>query len=84
MVEEKLQFTMQILEDYPETRCDGYGNFLNKVTSIIFKDKKIDFTKFSVESWTRARRKVMELYPHLDNRTKRTSMAEETVRREVA
>lgn len=84
MITEKLKLTKQILEDDPEARCDGYGIFLNKVTSILFKNETIDFNKFSVESWTRARRKVMELNPHLDNRTKRTSMAEDTVRREVA
>jgi len=85
MITEKLQLTRQILEDHPETRGDGYGNFLNVVTTKLFGHKTtIDFNRFSVESWTRAKRKVLEQNPHLDNRTYRTAVAEETVKREVA
>jgi len=84
MVVEKLKLTKQILEHYPITRGDGHGDFLNQVAFTLFGFGHIDFNTFSVESWTRARRKVMELYPHLDNRTGKTETAVDQVRREVA
>ena len=68
MIKEKLEITKQILEDFPETRGDGNGNF----------------NTFNTESYSRARRKVLELHPELDERTKHTNSAEAQVRKEVA
>lgn len=84
MILEKLKLTKQILENYPITRGDGNGDFLNQVAFTLFGLGHIDFNTFSVESWTRARRKVMELNPHLDSRSRLTFKAEATVRSEVA
>ncbi len=68
MIKEKLSITLDILEKYPETRGDGAGKFLNKVKEIIYNNE-VDFEKFSVEAWTRTRRKLLQDNPHLDNRT---------------
>ena len=84
MITEKLALTKQILEDYPETRKDGSGPFLNKVYTTLYKDTPINFNTFNTESYTRARRKILELHPELDNRTKHTNNAECQVKREVA
>ena len=83
MITEKLSITKQILEDFPLTRGDGHGEFLNIASGLMFKDKAVDFTVFNAESWTRARRKVLADNPHLDNRTSRTKDAEQTVRAEM-
>ena len=83
MINDKLDLTYKILHNFPETRGDGHGKFLNKVRDILFKHDDIDFEKFNVESWTRARRKVLELHRELDNRTIRTSRAVNTVISEV-
>ncbi len=84
MIKEKLNQTKKILETYPETRGDGNGIFLNKVRDLIFKDKVIDFTVFKTETWSRARRKVLELNPHLDNRTSKTAECECIARGEMS
>lgn len=84
MITEKLKLTKQILEDHPDARGDGNGNFLNIVAYKLYGSRSINFNQFNTESWTRARRKVMEQNPQLDNRTHRTAKAEETVKREVA
>lgn len=84
MIKEKLALTEQILTDHPETRGDGNGVFLNKVVEILYKDKVIDFTEFNTETWTRSRRKVLELNPHLDNRTSKTAECEFIVRGEMS
>lgn len=84
MIEEKQELTKQILEDYPETRCDGNGEFLNKVYEKLYQDQPVNFNTFNAESYSRARRKVLELHPELDERTKHTNNAEMQVRREVA
>lgn len=78
-----MDFVKKILENNPAARTDGNGSFLNIVADQLFGDSVIDFNKFNVESYTRARRKVMELYPHLDGRTNNTKEAEETVKEEM-
>lgn len=84
MIKEIMPFVKQILEEHPETRSDGYGLFLNKVTEKLFPKTPVDFTEFSVESYTRAKRKVLELNPSLDNRTQKTIDAEAAVRNEMS
>lgn len=84
MITEKLEFVKSILEKYEETRGDGNGEFLDKVRETLFGLSNFSFKEFNTESYTRARRKVLETNPHLDNRTKHTNNAEATVRREVA
>ena len=66
----------KILEDFPNARGDGYGNFLNLVSRIVYGGE-VDFHVFKVETWTRARRKVMELFPHLDDRKSAASEADD-------
>ena len=83
MIKELIPFVEKILTDHPETRGDGYGLFLNKVTDILFSDGRVDFTQFSVESYTRARRKVFETNPELDDRTSKTTTAENVVKNEM-
>jgi len=83
MVKEKLKLVKQILEYNVEARGDGYGIFLNIIADTVYSGR-IDFRRFNVESWTRARRKVMEKYPHLDNRTNITDEAEAMVRGEMS
>jgi len=83
MVKDKLGFVKKVLEDHPATRSDGNATFLNVVAFKLFGNKLIDFNNFNVESYTRARRRVMEQNPHLDDRTIKTSQAEETVRKEM-
>jgi len=82
MIKEKLSLTKQILEEYPQTRYDGNGEFLNIVLDKIYQGE-VDFKVFNTESWTRARRKVLELNPQLDYRTKITRQLEDTVRSEM-
>ena len=82
MTKEKLSLTKQILEEYPQTRYDGNGEFLNIVLDKIYQGE-VDFKVFNTESWTRARRKVLELNPQLDYRTKITRQLEDTVRSEM-
>jgi len=84
MINEKLELAQSILTDYPETRGDGNGNFLNKVYSKLHLQKPINFNEFNTESWTRARRKVLELHPELDERTKYTNQAESCAKKEMA
>lgn len=84
MIKEKLNLTKQILEDFPETRKDGNGNFLNQIYITLYKNEPINFNTFNAESYARARRKVLELHPELDERTKHTNNAECQVKREVA
>ena len=84
MINEHNNMTLEILERYPETRTDsGADIFLNIMAEFMFKEKKIDFRHFKVESLARSRRKVLERNPHLDNRTKKTAQAEEIVRAEM-
>tara|TARA_R110000823_G_C15932894_1_gene499676 strand:+ start:62 stop:316 length:255 start_codon:yes stop_codon:yes gene_type:complete len=83
MIKEKLEFTKQILTDYPETRGDGNGIFLNKVAEQLCPDGIIDFTVFNMESYTRARRKVLELNSDLDNRTSKSDECENIIRGEM-
>ena len=82
MIKEKLALTKQILEEYPNTRGDGNGEFLNIVLEKVYEGK-VDFMIFNTESWTRARRKVLAENPHLDYRTKFTNHLESTVRSEM-
>lgn len=83
MIADKITLTHQILLDHPETRGDGNGKFLNKLVECLFDGQPIDFERFNVSSYTRARRKVLELHSELDNRTIRTSRAVNTVISEV-
>ncbi len=84
MIKEKLSLTKTILQENPETRNDGHGKFLNKVVEVLYNGEKVDFESFTPESWTRARRKIMELFPELDNRTSRTKDCEDQVKKEMA
>ena len=84
MIKEKISVTLQILENNPQTRGDrGTGEFLNIVAKEIYKNK-LDFRLFNTESWTRARRKVLEVHPELDNRTYKTFIAQRVAESEVA
>jgi len=84
MIKEYKQVTLEILETYPQTRGDnGASEFLNIASRMMFKDKQIDFNIFKVESWTRCRRKMLEQNPQLDERTSKTTLAEQTVRAEM-
>jgi hypothetical protein len=83
MINEKLSITLKILTNYPLTRGDGHGHFLNKVYETIHKNEPVDFTKFNAESWTRAKRKVLEQNPSLDMRTHITKECEDIVKSEV-
>jgi len=84
VIKEYYKISKQILEAYPKTRKDnGASEFLNIASRMIFKDKQIDFHVFKVESFTRARRKVLEQNPHLDERTSKNTLAEQIVRAEM-
>ena len=76
---DKTEAAFQILQTFPETRGDGHGLYLNKVVEIYYQGKP-DFRTFIPESWTRSRRKIQEMHPELDERTDRTSVAEEHYR----
>ncbi len=84
MITDKFGITMEILVKYPETRSDGYGLFLNRLMQKLFLNEEIDFTKFSVGSYMRARRKCLVMHPALDERTKKTSDAEARVKKEMS
>lgn len=84
MIKENLPLAKSILEQYSETRGDnGTGIFLNQVHMALFGTMKVDFTQFAPETWTRSRRKVLEMCPYLDNRGDMTSKAEKTVKSEM-
>ena len=84
MIKEKLKLAKQILTEHPQTRGDkGTGEFLNIVAKTIYNNN-IDFRYFNVESWSRARRKALELYPYLDERSFGTFEAQRVVESEVA
>lgn len=54
----------QLLEDYPTTRDDTWDLIYKYYKT--FKDPYFDeLTSINIESLTRARRKVQELFPHL-------------------
>lgn len=72
---DKTNAVIDILTNYPETRGDGHGVFLNKVVELYYGGKP-DFCEFIPESWTRSRRKVQEKYPDLDERTSTTTFME--------
>ena len=77
MVLEKLQIAKEILEQNPEACSDnGGGIFLNDISLKLYP-LGVDFTEFNVETYLRARRKVLELNPHLDLRTSKTKEVEE-------
>lgn len=84
MIKEKLAFSKKILEEYPQTRGDrGNGKFLNIVYKTLHGNETPNFTYFNTESWTRARRKVLQMHPELDNRGIETFEAHRTVAEEV-
>lgn len=76
---DKTQAAFEILTHYPDTRGDGHGMFLNKVSELYYGGKP-DFREFVPESWTRSRRKVQEQFPTLDARTGKTKEAEQEYR----
>lgn len=82
MIRDKMLITHKILEKNSSFCGDnGSGDFLNHIAKYIYYGK-IDFNKFSPESWTRARRKVLELNPILDKRTRVTKEQEEQIKKE--
>ncbi len=84
MILEKLDLTKEILEKYPDTRGDKQtGKFLNRVLMSLNGNMTVDFTEFSVESWTRTRRLILERCPYLDNRTSLTNKLELQMKSEV-
>lgn len=78
-----LDKTKALLLAHPEARGDGAGIFLNLMHQELFGDVKTDFTKFNTETWSRSRRKVLEQFPYLDNRTVITKECEEQIKSEV-
>lgn len=83
MIKEKYTIAKRIIEESVSVRGDnGTGNFLNIVAKEVYNGK-IDFNEFSPESWTRARRKVLENNKHLDYRTNKTKEVEELVKEEL-
>ena len=83
MITDKLELTREILEEFPDTRGDGAGMFLNRVYVSLHGDKIIDFEIFNTESWVRSRRKILEQCPFLDNRTSLTNKLEMQMKSEV-
>ncbi len=79
MIKEKLPFVKKILAEHPRTRGDGYGTFLNTIVKELYGDKQVDFNVFNAGSYMRARRKVLEMNPELDERTVGTKIAEDTL-----
>lgn len=85
MITEKKALTKKILEKYPDTATDGgTGNFLNAVVLELYgNNHNIDFNIFTPNTWSRARRKVLNENPHLDKRTEKTKEVEEIVKSEI-
>lgn len=84
MITEKMKISKMILEQFKDTRGEKCtGNFLNRVAELVY-DGNVDFNEFNTESYVRARRKVLELNPHLDERTSVTKEIESLVKKEVA
>jgi len=81
MITEKLNIALRILKVNPATRGDGNGEFLNAVSKEVNFDG--DFKNFAVESWTRAKRKMLEKHPELDMRTYKTRNAQYQVASEM-
>jgi hypothetical protein len=85
MITEKIKLTKEILEDTPLACGDGgTGHFLNEVVLRVYKGKRVDFRVFNMESWSRARRKVLQDNPQLDTRTQRTKDIQNQYKKEVA
>lgn len=78
-----LDKTKALLQEHPEARGDGAGIFLNLIYNELYGDAKPDFREFNTETWTRSRRKVLEQFPNLDNRTVITKECEEQIKSEV-